>query len=68
MGRMVRVGMVVSRGQPEIGGIESGVAEVVGRIAARGDDLGILTTDRSGAPPRVERVDGYLATPPPTPR
>jgi len=56
----MRVGMIATRCQPEIGGIESHVAEVAGRIAARGYDLEILTTDRSGELPRRERVDGYV--------
>jgi len=51
--------MVATRSQPEIGGIESHVAEVAGRIAARGYDLELLTSDRSGRLPRRERVDGY---------
>lgn len=57
---MTRVGMIATRCQPEIGGIESHVAEVAGRIAALGHDLEILTTDRSGQLPRQERVDGYV--------
>ena len=56
---MTRVGMVTTRAQPEIGGIESHVAEVAGRLAAAGYDLEVLTTDRTGRCPRVERVDGY---------
>lgn len=56
---MTRVGMITTRSQPEIGGIESHVAEVAGRIAALGYDLEVLTTDRSGRLPRHERVDGY---------
>ena len=51
--------MIATRCQPEIGGIESHVAEVAGRIAARGYDLEVLTTDRSGRLPRHERIDGY---------
>lgn len=54
-----RVGMITTRAQPEIGGIESHVAEVAGRIAAQGYDLELLTTDRSGALPKREVVDGY---------
>ncbi|MDX6373403.1 MAG: alpha,3-mannosyltransferase, partial [Nocardioidaceae bacterium] len=46
--------MIATRAQPEIGGIESHVAEVAGRIAARGYDLELLTTDRSGRLPRRE--------------
>jgi glycosyltransferase involved in cell wall biosynthesis len=60
MSRMVRIGMVTAKCQPEIGGIESHVAEVASRLTAQGYDLEILTTDRSGALPRVERVDGYV--------
>ena len=56
----LRIGMIATRCQPEIGGIESHVAEVAGRIAARGYDLEVLTTDRSGDLPKVERVDGYV--------
>lgn len=52
--------MIATRCQPEIGGIEAHVAEVAGRIAARGFDLEILTTDRSGKLPRREQVDGYV--------
>ena len=51
--------MIATRSQPEIGGIESHVAEVAGRIAARGYDLELLTTDRSGKLPRREQLDGY---------
>ena len=56
-----RVGMIATRCQPEIGGIESHVAEVAGRLVAYGYELEILTTDRSGDLPKVERTDeGYL--------
>ena len=51
--------MISTRAQPEIGGIESHVAEVAGRIAAQGYDLELLTTDRSGRLPKREVVDGY---------
>ena len=51
--------MITTRSQPEIGGIESHVAEVAGRIAARGYDLEVLTTDRSGSLPKRELIDGY---------
>jgi glycosyltransferase involved in cell wall biosynthesis len=56
---VTRVGMVTTRAQPEIGGIESHVAEVARRIAALGYDLELLTTDRSGRLPKRERLDGY---------
>jgi glycosyltransferase involved in cell wall biosynthesis len=51
--------MIATRSQPEIGGIESHVAEVARRVAARGHDLELHTTDRSGRLPKRERVDGY---------
>ena len=60
-GMGTRVGMIATRCQPEIGGIESHVAEVAGRLVAHGYELEILTTDRSGDLPRVERSDeGYV--------
>lgn len=52
--------MIAARCQPEIGGIESHVAEVAGRLAQRGYDLEVLTTDLTRKLPRSERVDGYL--------
>jgi glycosyltransferase involved in cell wall biosynthesis len=53
--------MVAARCQPEIGGIESHIAEVAGRLAARGYELEVLTTDLRGDLPAVERhADGYL--------
>ncbi|MDN4174799.1 glycosyltransferase family 4 protein [Nocardioides sp. SOB77] len=53
-----RVGMVAARCRPEIGGIEAHVGEVAGRLAGRGIEVEVLTTDRSGRLPRVERVGG----------
>ncbi|WP_193605420.1 glycosyltransferase family 4 protein [Nocardioides dongkuii] len=55
-----RVAMVAARAQPEIGGIESHVAEVATRLVREGVDVEVLTTDRTGRLPRVERVDGYV--------
>ena len=52
--------MITTRSQPEIGGIESHVVEVAARVAARGYDLEVLTTDRSGRLPKREQVDGYV--------
>ncbi len=52
--------MISTRSQPEIGGIESHVVEVAARVAALGYDLEVLTTDRSGRLPKVERMDGYV--------
>lgn len=55
-----RVTMVTARCQPEIGGIESHVAEVAARLARRGWDVEVLTTDRSGRLARTERVAGHV--------
>ncbi|MCL8024431.1 glycosyltransferase family 4 protein [Nocardioides bruguierae] len=55
-----RLTMVTTQAHPDLGGIESHVAEVAGRLAARGWDLEVLTTDRTGRLPRAERHDGYL--------
>ena len=51
----LRVLQVTPRYRPELGGIETHVAEVTRRLAARGDvDVTILTTDRTGELPRDE--------------
>lgn len=55
-----QVTMVTARCQPEIGGIESHVAEVAARLVRHGWDVEVLTTDRSRTLPRTERVDGYV--------
>jgi len=55
-----RVAMVTARAQPEIGGIESHVAEVARRLAAAGVDVEVLTTDRTGDLTRAERAEGYV--------
>jgi glycosyltransferase involved in cell wall biosynthesis len=55
-----RVAMVTTRAQPEIGGIESHVAEVARRLVAAGVEVEVLTTDRGGDLPRVERAEGYV--------
>ena len=55
-----RVLMVVQRFFPEMGGIETHVAEVASRLAAAGEfDVTVLTTDRSNRLARAERRDGY---------
>lgn len=57
---VTRVGMISTRCFPEIGGIESHVTEVAGRLVAHGYELEILTTDRAGDLPKIERhPDGY---------
>lgn len=58
--RRPRVLMVVQRFFPEMGGIETHVAEVASRLSEAGEfDVTVLTTDRSGRLDRVERRDGY---------
>ena len=54
-----RVAMVCSRYPPHLGGIETHVNEVAGRLAATGLDVTVLTTDLTGELPAVER-DGRL--------
>lgn len=54
-----RVLQVVQRFFPEIGGTETHVAEVAGRLSSQGEfDVTVLTTDRSGELPRSASVDG----------
>ncbi len=54
-----RVQFVTARARPELGGIESHVAEVAGRAVELGYDVEVLTTDRSRSLPRHEQVAGY---------
>ena len=57
--RRPRVLQVVQRFLPEMGGLETHVAEVTSRLAAAGEfDVTVLATDRTGALPRRERIDG----------
>jgi len=54
-----RVLMVVQRFFPEMGGIETHVAEVADRLADRGEfDVTVLATDRTGRLPRTEERGG----------
>jgi len=55
----LRVAMVSSRYSPHLGGVETHVNEVARRMAARGFDLTVLTTDLTGELPPVEH-DGLL--------
>ncbi|MEO9082256.1 MAG: glycosyltransferase family 4 protein [Lapillicoccus sp.] len=51
---------MVQRFLPEMGGTETHVAEVAERLVERDEfDLTVLTTDRSGALPRRESMQGY---------
>ncbi|GAA2001732.1 glycosyltransferase family 4 protein [Nakamurella flavida] len=57
--RPIRVLHVVQRYFPELGGLETHVAEVTKRLALRSDvEVTILTTDRSGALPERDEVGG----------
>lgn len=53
-----RVLMVTPRYLPEMGGVETHVAQVAPRLARAGAAVTVLTTDRSGALPYREEVDG----------
>ena len=58
--RAVRVLVAAARFSPDLGGTETHIYEVTKRMAKRGDlDLTILTTDRSGARPVREKIDGF---------
>ncbi len=58
--RPLRVLQVVQRFFPELGGLETHVAEVSRRLDARPDiAITVLTTDRSGELPRADTIDGY---------
>jgi glycosyltransferase involved in cell wall biosynthesis len=52
----LRIAMVSSRYAPQLGGIETHVNEVARRIAAKGVDVTVLTTDLTGELPPVEHV------------
>lgn len=58
--RRIRVLVVAARFLPDLGGTETHVYEITRRMAARDDlDLTVLTTDRSGARPIREEVEGF---------
>jgi glycosyltransferase involved in cell wall biosynthesis len=57
--RPYRVLQVVQRFAPELGGLETHVAEVTKRLADLPDiEVTVLTTDRTGGLPREDRVNG----------
>lgn len=56
--RRLRLLMVAFRYLPFMGGVETHVDQVTRRLAVRGVDVTILTTDPSGTLPRSEDVDG----------
>lgn len=54
----LRILMVTPRYFPDMGGVETHVAEVSRRLARSGADVTILTTDRTGRLPSSEQIDG----------
>jgi glycosyltransferase involved in cell wall biosynthesis len=54
----IRILMVTPRYFPDMGGVETHVAEVSRRLARAGADVSILTTDRTGRLPASEQIDG----------
>jgi glycosyltransferase involved in cell wall biosynthesis len=58
--RPIRVLIVAARFLPDLGGTETHIHEVTQRLAKRGDlELTVLATDRSGARPACEELDGF---------
>jgi glycosyltransferase involved in cell wall biosynthesis len=58
-GRPFRVLQVVQRFAPELGGLETHVAEVTKRLAGLRDvEVTVLTTDRTGSLPREDEING----------
>lgn len=55
----MRVAVVAARALPLMGGIETHVHEVSRRLANRGVDVTVLTTDRAGDLPSDETTAGY---------
>lgn len=53
-----RVALVAARVPPDIGGIETHVAEVAPRLHEQGFDLTVLATDRSRVPPTDQTIAG----------
>jgi glycosyltransferase involved in cell wall biosynthesis len=57
--RPLRILQVVQRFSPELGGLETHVSEVTKRLALTADiEVTVLTTDRTGALPREEWMNG----------
>jgi glycosyltransferase involved in cell wall biosynthesis len=49
---------VTARFLPDVGGVETHVAEVAPRLVGQGFDVTVLTTDREGSWPRLEQIAG----------
>jgi glycosyltransferase involved in cell wall biosynthesis len=58
-GHGLRVAMVAARAHPMLGGIETHVHEVAGRLAGRGVAVTVHTTDLNRELPTAEEVSGY---------
>ena len=54
----MKIAQVCPRYSPDIGGVETHVAEISKRLVARGHDVTVITTDPSGRLPRSETLDG----------
>ena len=54
----LRILMVTPRYFPDMGGVETHVAEVTRRLACAGADVTVLTTDRTGLLPASEQIGG----------
>ena len=54
----MKIAQVCHRYSPDIGGIETHVAEISKRLAAKGHDVTVITTDPSGRLPKSETMDG----------
>jgi glycosyltransferase involved in cell wall biosynthesis len=54
----MRVAQVCPRYSPDIGGVETHVAEISRRLVLKGHDVTVLTTDPSGRLPPEETLDG----------
>ncbi len=57
--RPLRVAMVAARALPFMGGIETHIHEVSRRLAAKGVEVTVLTTDTTGELPVDERMAVY---------
>ena len=54
----MKIAQVCPRYSPDIGGVETHVAEISKRLVARGHEVTVITTDPSGRLPRSEKLDG----------
>ena len=54
----MKIAQVCPRYKPHIGGVETVVEEISRKLAAKGHDVSVITTDPSGSLPRQETIDG----------